>query len=47
VLTDDRQLLASTGAQCRQFVERWHNPRTIAQRVRDDYEQIVRKIRGE
>ena len=45
VLTDDRQLLASTGTRCRQFVERWHNPRTIAQRVRDDYEEIVRNAR--
>jgi hypothetical protein len=39
-LTDRRAELVSLGARSRAYVERWHDPRRIAVRLKSDYERV-------
>lgn len=39
-LSEDKDKLAQKGAESRQYVEKWHDPKKIARRVLDDYERI-------
>jgi glycosyltransferase involved in cell wall biosynthesis len=43
VLTVDRDKLPELGARSRAFVERWHDPRTIAARMLQTYERILQR----
>lgn len=45
-LTTRRGALADLGRRSRAYVERWHDPHTIAARVVKDYEDVVRERRG-
>lgn len=42
-LTTRRAELPARGAESRRFVERWHDPRAVATRLRADYEAIARR----
>jgi glycosyltransferase involved in cell wall biosynthesis len=48
ILTTPRERLAEIGAAGRGYVERWHDPLKVAQRLKEDYETILRdkKKRG-
>jgi len=43
LLTTDRETLPELGARSRAFVERWHDPRTVAARMLRTYERILRR----
>jgi glycosyltransferase involved in cell wall biosynthesis len=40
-LTTDRHALSELGRRGRSYVEKWHDPRQIAARLKGDYEQIA------
>ena len=43
LLTTDRDRLPELGARSRAFVERWHDPQTVAARMLRTYERILRR----
>jgi hypothetical protein len=45
-LTGQRDALAEVGRRSRQFVERWHDPMSIAGRLKADYEHLRRDRHG-
>jgi glycosyltransferase involved in cell wall biosynthesis len=45
-LTTRRDELPEVGRRGRAFVERWHDPRTIAARMKDAYERSVKRVPG-
>lgn len=45
LLTDGRSQLPELGREARRFVERWHDPRTVAERLLRDYESALAQRR--